>query len=69
MIEYIPILVFIVFALIFSVGAFSLSILVGKKAYYRKKCPHMSVDFEPFDESRGKFEVKFLSCSNSIYNI
>ena len=59
MIEYIPILVFIVFALIFSIGAFSLSILVGKKAYYPEKMTTYECGFEPFDESRGKFEVKF----------
>ena len=58
MIEYIPILVFIVFALIFSVGAFSLSILFGKKESYPEKISTYECGFEPFDESRGKFEVK-----------
>ena len=59
MIEYLPILVFILFALIISVGAFSLSILIGKKAYYPEKMSTYECGFEPFDESRGKFEVKF----------
>tara|TARA_B100001029_G_C14867005_1_gene342359 strand:+ start:127 stop:480 length:354 start_codon:yes stop_codon:yes gene_type:complete len=59
MIEYIPILIFIIFALIISVGAFSLSMIFGKKAYYPEKMTTYECGFEPFDESRGKFEVKF----------
>ena len=59
MIEYLPILIFLVFALIFSFGAFFLSILVGKKAPYTEKNSTYECGFEPFDETRGKFEVKF----------
>ena len=59
MIEYLPILVFLVFALIFSFGAFFLSILVGKKSPYTEKNSTYECGFEPFDETRGKFEVKF----------
>ena len=42
MIEYLPILIFLVFALIFSFGAFFLSILVGKKSPYYEKTLHTS---------------------------
>ena len=59
MIEYLPILVFLVFALIFSFGAFFISILVGKKSPYTEKNSTYECGFEPFDETRGKFEVKF----------
>ena len=59
MIEYLPILIFLIFAIIFSFGAFFLSILVGKKSPYYEKNSTYECSFEPFDETRGKFEVKF----------
>ena len=59
MTEYLPILIFLVFALIFSFGAFFLSIIVGKKSPYAEKNSTYECGFEPFDETRGKFEVKF----------
>ena len=59
MIEYIPILVFLLFALSLSVGAFLLSIILGKKASYPEKDSTYECGFEPFDQTRGKFEVKF----------
>ncbi len=59
MIEYLPILIFLVFAIIFSFGAFFLSVLIGKKAPYYEKNSTYECGFEPFDETRGKFEVKF----------
>ena len=59
MTEYLPILIFLVFALFFSFGAFFLSIIVGKKLPYTEKNSTYECGFEPFDETRGKFEVKF----------
>jgi len=59
MIEYIPILVFLVFAVLISVGALVLSIIIGKDASYPEKDSTYECGFEPFDESRGRFEVKF----------
>ena len=59
MIEYLPILIFLVFALVFSFGAFFLSIIIGKKSPYAEKNSTYECGFEPFDETRGKFEVKF----------
>ena len=59
MTEYLPILIFLVFALVFSFGAFFLSIIVGKKSPYAEKNSTYECGFEPFDETRGKFEVKF----------
>ena len=59
MTEYLPLLIFLVFALFFSFGAFFLSIIVGKKLPYTEKNSTYECGFEPFDETRGKFEVKF----------
>ena len=59
MIEYIPILVFLLFALLLSVGALLLSLILGKKASYPEKDSTYECGFEPFDQTRGKFEVKF----------
>ena len=59
MIEYLPILIFLVFAIIFSFGAFFLSIIIGKMSPYTEKTSTYECGFEPFDDTRGKFEVKF----------
>ena len=59
MIEYLPILIFLVFALVFSFGAFFLSILAGKKSPYAEKNSTYECGFDPFDDSRSRFEVKF----------
>ena len=59
MIEYLPILVFLIFAVLISVGALVVSIVVGKDSPYHEKNSPYECGFEPFDESRGKFEVKF----------
>tara|TARA_Y100000588_G_C13857276_1_gene754634 strand:- start:390 stop:743 length:354 start_codon:yes stop_codon:yes gene_type:complete len=59
MIEYLPILVFLIFAVLISVGALVVSIVVGKDSPYPEKNSPYECGFEPFDESRGKFEVKF----------
>ena len=57
--EYIPILIFLIFAFLLSFGAFFLSIFVGKKSSYAEKNSTYECGFEPFDDSRGRFEVKF----------
>ena len=59
MIEYLPILIFLVFAFLLSFGAFFFSIFAGKSASYAEKDSTYECGFEPFDDSRGKFEVKF----------
>ena len=40
-------------------GAFFLSIFAGKRAAYPEKNSTYECGFEPFDDSRGRFEVKF----------
>ena len=57
--EYIPILIFLIFAFLISFGAFFLSIFAGKRSSYAEKDSTYECGFEPFDDSRGKFEVKF----------
>jgi NADH-quinone oxidoreductase subunit A len=59
MIEYLPILIFLVFAFLLSFGAFFFSIVAGKRSSYAEKDSTYECGFEPFDDSRGKFEVKF----------
>ena len=57
--EYLPILIFLIFAFMLSFGAFFLSIFAGKRAAYSEKNSTYECGFEPFDDSRGRFEVKF----------
>ena len=59
MTEYLPILIFLVFAFLLSFGAFLFSIFAGKSSSYAEKNSTYECGFEPFDDSRGKFEVKF----------
>ena len=59
MIEYLPILIFLVLALTISIGAIFSSIVVGNKNSYAEKNSTYECGFEPFNDSRGRFEVKF----------
>jgi NADH-quinone oxidoreductase subunit A len=59
MIEYFPILIFLFFAFAISIGAFVFSVILGKGESYEEKSSTYECGFEPFDETRGKFEVKF----------
>ena len=59
MTEYLPILIFLIFAFLLSFGAFFLSIFAGKRSSYAEKTSTYECGFEPFDDSRGRFEVKF----------
>ena len=59
MIEYLPILIFLVMALMISCGAVFMSLVAGKQSSYPEKISTYECGFEPFEESRGKFEVKF----------
>jgi NADH-quinone oxidoreductase subunit A len=59
MTEYLPILIFLLFAFCISVGAIVFSLIVGKSDPYLEKNSTYECGFDPFEESRGKFEVKF----------
>ena len=59
MIEYIPILVFLVFALLLSVGAFSLSIILGKKSPYAEKNSTYECGEVPVGEAHIQFHFQY----------
>ena len=59
MIEYLPILVFLILAFGISVGAIFSSLVVAEKNAYKDKNSTYECGFDPFDDSRSRFEVKF----------
>ena len=59
MTEYVPILVFLVLAFAISIGAIFFSLVVGEKNAYHDKNSTYECGFDPFDDSRSRFEVKF----------
>ena len=59
MTEYLPILIFLILALTISVGAIFSSLVVGESNSYADKNSTYECGFEPFDDSRNRFEVKF----------
>ena len=59
MTEYLPILVFLILAFGISIGAIFSSLVVGQKNSYADKNSTYECGFDPFDDSRSRFEVKF----------
>ena len=59
MTEYLPILVFLILAFGISIGAIFSSLVVGKRNAYTDKNSTYECGFDPFDDSRSRFEVKF----------
>ena len=59
MTEYLPILVFLILAFGISLGAIFSSLVVGTKNSYSDKNSTYECGFDPFDDSRSRFEVKF----------
>ena len=59
MTEYLPILVFLILAFGISIGAIFSSLVVGEKNSYADKNSTYECGFDPFDDSRSRFEVKF----------
>ena len=57
--EYLPILIFLGMALILSVGAIFASFTLAFKDSYSEKNSTYECGFEPFSDTRGKFDVKF----------
>ena len=57
--EYIPILIFLIFAFLISFGAFFLSIFAGKRSSYTEKDSTYECGFEPFENARVKFDIRF----------
>ena len=59
LIEYLPILLFLIFSLILSIGALSLSFLLSPKKPNDEKLSPYECGFEPFDDARTKFDIRF----------
>ena len=57
--EYLPILLFLIIAIIFSIGALSLSFIVSPKKPSDEKLSPYECGFEPFEDARVKFDVRF----------
>ena len=56
--EYLPILLFLIIATIFSVGAMSLSFILSPKKPSVEKLSPYECGFEPFDDARTKFDIR-----------
>ena len=59
MTESLPILVFLILAFGISIGAIFSSLVVGERNAYTDKNSTYECGFDPFDDSRSRFEVKF----------
>ena len=57
--EYLPILLFLIILIIFSIGALSLSFIVSPKKPSDEKLSPYECGFEPFDDARTKFDIRF----------
>ena len=57
--EYLPVLLFLLVSIIFSLGVLSLSFLVSPKKPNNEKLSPNECGFEPFDDARTKFDIRF----------
>jgi NADH-quinone oxidoreductase subunit A len=57
--DYFPILVFLGIAMLFGLGAIGLPFLVAKQQPDAEKLSAYECGFEPFDDARRKFDVRF----------
>jgi NADH-quinone oxidoreductase subunit A len=57
--DYFPILVFLGIAILFGLGAIGLPFLVAKQQPDAEKLSAYECGFEPFDDARRKFDVRF----------
>jgi len=60
MLEYTPILVFIVFSVVLSVIIPAASYVLGIKKLDHEKASVFECGFDPFGDSRQKFEIRFF---------
>ena len=59
LIEYLPILLFLLVSIIFSIGFLSLSFVLSPKKPSDEKLSPYECGFEPFDDARTKFDIRF----------
>ena len=57
--EYLPVLLFLLVSIIFSLGVLSLSFIVSPKKPNNEKLSPYECGFEPFDDARTKFDIRF----------
>ena len=57
--EYLPILLFLIISIIFSIVALSLSFILSPKKPSDEKLSPYECGFEPFDDARTKFDIRF----------
>lgn len=65
--EYLPILIFLGIAIVFSLAFVALPMIVSTLGGFQKPDPEKlsayECGFEPFEDSRGKFDVRFYLVS------
>jgi len=59
LIEYLPILLFLIIAIVFSFAAIALSFVLSPKKPSNEKLSPYECGFEPFDDARSKFDIRF----------
>jgi len=57
--EYLPILIFLIIALVIAIVMMSISFLLGSNNPDNEKLSPYECGFEAFDDARGRFEVRF----------
>ncbi|MGH8566643.1 MAG: NADH-quinone oxidoreductase subunit A, partial [Gammaproteobacteria bacterium] len=57
--EYVPVLVFIVVALLFGAVALSVGFVLGPRRPYAEKGSPYECGFEAFEDARMKFDVRY----------
>ena len=57
--EYLPILIFLVIAIGFSVAAVAASVVIGSQRPDSEKVSAYECGFEAFDQARSKFDVRY----------
>ncbi len=59
MIEYIYIFIFIIISLLISLIVFLLSYILASQTYDSEKLSAYECGFQPFEDARNKFDIKF----------
>jgi NADH-quinone oxidoreductase subunit A len=57
--EYKFILIFLIFSILLSIGFFLLSYILARKDIYIEKNSAYECGFNPFEDARNKFDVRF----------
>ena len=57
--EYLPILIFIIIGFAIAIGMTTLSFVVGDRKPDNEKLSAYECGFAPFDDARGRFDVRF----------